>query len=227
MLVRVRSIHERSRDLLRLRVPQVDDRDVELLAERSRHVVLAELPELDEPLPESTGSRALGGVLDRRAVDDPAVDEEVADAWARLVQQRIGDQESSRRHGDRVGFAPPPHVVAPKFVSASVRLVLNATESPVPAAPPRGHSGIRRCLPTPIRAAGEDGREKLVKRRQRVRTAPAGRITVHFARNMDEGGERYHPLSPKWVIRYAVFVHCAQLARITESRKKVELKLRG
>ena len=84
----------------RRRVAQVDDRDVQLLAQRSRDVVFAEQPQRDEALPEPPGQAAVRGVLDRLAADDAAVDQDVADsegAFRRTADRELGVQPRNRR----------------------------------------------------------------------------------------------------------------------------------
>ena len=114
--VRVGRVDERGRGRLRRRVAQVDDRNVELFAQRARDVFFADDATLDEERAEALPVRVLRALLERVAGDDAGVHEQVAEASARLGDREVGHEgcvASDRSVGHPARAASPRHRCRP------------------------------------------------------------------------------------------------------------------
>ena len=82
MIVRVGRIDECGRGRLRLGVAEVDDRNVQLLAQRAGHVVFGDDAALDEQGADALPVRLMRDELDRFTGDHSRMYEEVSEANA-------------------------------------------------------------------------------------------------------------------------------------------------
>ena len=89
-------VDERGRVGLGRGVAQVDDRHVQLLAERAGHVVFADHALLDEQGAEPGAVGVLDHALERIAGDDPGVHEQVAEAHAGRGGREVGHERGGR-----------------------------------------------------------------------------------------------------------------------------------
>ena len=147
--VRVGGIEQRGRGLLGPDVAQVDDRNMQLLAQRTGHVALADEPTLDQQHPEALTVLGLGGILDCLAGDDAGLHEQVAHADARLRHRQVRDQLCGRLRGD--GFARarrPFHAAWPRTrVACAFCAALRVPAQFIRATTPKPSRGTPPRLP--------------------------------------------------------------------------------